>query len=173
MPRAEAALDRLGSGGLGRRTFATLSSGERQRVLIARTLMTEPELILLDEPAAGLDLGAREALVGRIEALAADPTLAAIALVTHHVEEIPALFSHALVLAEGRVLAAGPIGATLTGDVLSRAYRAADPGRHGRRPVLGAGHPLAAGPGPARRIRRGPGRVSSRARPTTGRRAPR
>ena len=84
--------------------------------------MTDPELVLLDEPAAGLDLGAREALVGRIEDLAADPALAAIALVTHHVEEIPAGFSHALVLAEGRVLAAGPIGTTLTDDVLSRAY---------------------------------------------------
>jgi iron complex transport system ATP-binding protein len=120
--RAEAALERLGLGGLGRRTFATLSSGERQRVLIARTLMTEPELVLLDEPAAGLDLGAREALVGRIESLAADPALPAIALVTHHVEEIPAGFSHAVVLAEGRVLAAGPIGAILTDDVLSRAY---------------------------------------------------
>ena len=120
--RAEAALERLGLDGLGRRTFATLSSGERQRVLIARTLMTDLELVLLDEPAAGLDLGAREALVGRIEGLAADPALAAIALVTHHVEEIPAGFSHALVLAEGRVLAAGPIGTTLTDDVLSRAY---------------------------------------------------
>jgi iron complex transport system ATP-binding protein len=121
--RAEAALDRLGLAGLGRRTFATLSSGERQRVLIARTLMTQPELMLLDEPAAGLDLGAREALVSRIEALVADPTLSAIALVSHHVEEVPAGFSHALVLAEGRVVAAGPIGATLTGDVLSQAYR--------------------------------------------------
>ena len=121
--RVEAALDRLGLGGLGRRTFATLSSGERQRVLIARILMTEPELILLDEPAAGLDLGARESLVGRIEGLAADPSLAAIVLVTHHVEEVPARFSHALVLAEGRVLAAGPIGSTLTGGILSRAYR--------------------------------------------------
>jgi iron complex transport system ATP-binding protein len=121
--RAQAALERLGLGGLGRRTFATLSSGERQRALIARTLMTEPDLILLDEPAAGLDLGAREALVGRIEALAADPSLAAVALVTHHVEEIPARFSHALVLADGRVVAAGPIDTTLTGEVLSRAYR--------------------------------------------------
>ena len=120
--RAADALDRLGLSGLGRRTFGTLSSGERQRVLIARTLMTEPELVLLDEPAAGLDLGAREALVARIGALAADPSLGAIALVTHHVEEIPAGFGHALVLADGRVVAAGPIRSTLTGPVLSRAY---------------------------------------------------
>jgi iron complex transport system ATP-binding protein len=120
--RAAAALDRLGLAGLGQRTFATLSSGERQRVLIARTLMTEPDLVLLDEPAAGLDLGAREALVERIEHLADDPAIGALALVTHHVEEIPGGFSHALVLAGGRVVAAGPIGATLTGAVLSEAY---------------------------------------------------
>jgi iron complex transport system ATP-binding protein len=120
--RAATALDRLGLGGLGRRTFGTLSSGERQRVLIARTLMTEPDLVLLDEPAAGLDLGAREALVARIGALAADGSLEAVVLVTHHVEEIPPAFSHALVMADGRVVAAGPIGSTLTSAVLSRAY---------------------------------------------------
>ncbi len=120
--RAEAALDRLGVGGLGGRTFATLSSGERQRVLIARTLMAEPELLLLDEPAAGLDLGAREALVVRMASLAADPAIGAIVLVTHHLEEIPAGFTHALILAGGRVAAAGPIGATLTGETLSLAY---------------------------------------------------
>jgi iron complex transport system ATP-binding protein len=120
--RAREALDRLGVAKLADRTFATLSSGERQRVLIARTLMTEPELILLDEPAAGLDLGAREALLERIAALAADPALPAIALVTHHVEEIPPGFGHALVMSDGRALAAGRIETTLSGPVLSRAY---------------------------------------------------
>jgi iron complex transport system ATP-binding protein len=120
--RAEAALDRLGVGGLGGRTFATLSSGERQRVLIARTLIAEPELLLLDEPAAGLDLGAREALVARMTSLAADPAIGAIVLVTHHPEEIPAGFTHALILVGGRVAASGPIGATLTGETLSLAY---------------------------------------------------
>jgi iron complex transport system ATP-binding protein len=120
--RAERALERLGLAGLEGRTFATLSSGERQRVLIARTLMTEPELVLLDEPAAGLDLGAREALVGRIAALAADPSLPAMALVTHHVEEIPPGFDRAIVLSEGRTVADGPIEAALTGPVLSSAF---------------------------------------------------
>jgi iron complex transport system ATP-binding protein len=120
--RAEAALGRLGVGGLGGRTFATLSSGERQRVLVARTMMAEPELLLLDEPAAGLDLGAREALVARVSSLATDPVIAAIVLVTHHLEEIPARFTHALILADGRVSASGPISTTLTGETLSRAY---------------------------------------------------
>ncbi len=120
--RADAALARLGLGGLERRTFATLSSGERQRVLIARTLMTDPELVLLDEPAAGLDLGAREALVARIAELTADPAIGAVALVTHHIEEVPPGFSHALVMAGGRVVAAGPIASTLSGPVLSAAY---------------------------------------------------
>ena len=119
---AGTALDRMGVAALADRPFATLSSGERQRALIARTLMTEPELVLLDEPAAGLDLGAREALVGRIATLADDPDLRAMALVTHHVEEIPTGFGHALVLAAGRVVAAGPIGTTLTGPTLSSAF---------------------------------------------------
>jgi iron complex transport system ATP-binding protein len=120
--QAERALERLGLAGLEDRTFATLSSGERQRVLIARTLMTEPELILLDEPAAGLDLGAREALVERIAGLAADPSVPAMALVTHHLEEIPAGFDRAIVLSKGRTVAGGPIETTLTGPVLSSAF---------------------------------------------------
>ena len=120
--RAAAALDRMGCAGLEDRTFGSLSSGERQRVQIARTLMAEPELLLLDEPAAGLDLGAREALVGRLAALARKASPAGIVLVTHHLEEIPPGFGHAAVLAEGRIAAAGLIGPTLSSDVLSRAY---------------------------------------------------
>lgn len=120
--RAQSLLERLGIGALTLRTFGTLSSGERQRVLIARTLMTRPDLLLLDEPAAGLDLGAREALLRRLTALAADPGIPAIVLVTHHVEEIPADFDHALLLAEGRPVATGPIGETLTGEALTRMY---------------------------------------------------
>ncbi|MBM4409661.1 MAG: ATP-binding cassette domain-containing protein, partial [Chloroflexi bacterium] len=119
---AQSLLERLGIGPLTLRTFGTLSSGERQRVLIARTLMTRPDLLLLDEPAAGLDLGAREALLRRLTALAADPAIPAIVLVTHHVEEIPADFDHVLLLAEGRLVAAGPIGDVLTGAALTRLY---------------------------------------------------
>ena len=104
--RAIEALARLGLAGFEARAFGTLSSGESSRVLIARTLMTEPDLLLLDEPAAGLDLGAREDLLARLTVLAAGPT-PAIALVTHHLEEIPAGFDRALILAAGRVLASG------------------------------------------------------------------
>jgi iron complex transport system ATP-binding protein len=120
--RARACLERMGCGPLAGRAFGTLSSGERQRVQIARTLMGEPELLLLDEPAAGLDLAAREALVGRLGALATEPMPTAIVLVTHHLEEIPPGFRHALLLAEGHVVASGPLRTSLTGRSLSAAY---------------------------------------------------
>ena len=120
--RARACLARMGCDDLADRSFGTLSSGERQRVQIARTLMTEPAMLLLDEPAAGLDLGAREALVTRLAALAGGSSPAAIVLVTHHIEEIPPGFDHALVLADGRPVAAGRIGTVLTSATLSAAY---------------------------------------------------
>jgi iron complex transport system ATP-binding protein len=122
--RAEALdrLDRLGIGELAEREFGTLSSGERQRVLVARTLMGDVGLVLLDEPSAGLDVGGREWLVAGLDALAADPVMPAIVLVTHHVEEIPPAFTHALLLRDGGVLAAGPIEETLTAASLSTTF---------------------------------------------------
>ena len=120
--RARALLDSMGAAHLADRTLGTLSEGERKRVLIARALMSDPELLLLDEPAAGLDLGAREDLVGRLGALALDPAAPTIVLVTHHVEEIPPGFTHALLLREGRVVAQGPIDQTLTGASLTAAF---------------------------------------------------
>ena len=98
--------------------FGTLSEGERKRVQIARALMTDPELMLLDEPAAGLDLGGREDLVRRLGELAADVEAPALVLVTHHVEEIPPNFTDVLLLRGGRVVAQGPIEITLTEDNL-------------------------------------------------------
>lgn len=121
----EQALDTLESVGaehLAERTYDTLSEGERKRVLIARSLMTDPELLLLDEPAAGLDLGGREELVARLADLAADPDAPALVLVTHHVEEIPPGFSHCLVLSEGEVVASGLLAETLTAENLSKAF---------------------------------------------------
>jgi iron complex transport system ATP-binding protein len=122
--RATAAglLDRLGVGDRAGQPFGTLSSGERQRVLLARSLMTDPGLVLLDEPTAGLDLGGREELVGALTALAADPASPPVVLVTHHVEEIPPGFTHALLLRAGRVHAAGPVGEVLTGPTLSSCF---------------------------------------------------
>lgn len=115
-------LESLGAEHLAERTYGTLSEGERKRVLIARSLMTDPELLLLDEPAAGLDLGGREELVARLADLAADPDAPATVLVTHHVEEIPPGFSHCLLLSEGTVVASGLLTDVLTSDNLSKAF---------------------------------------------------
>jgi iron complex transport system ATP-binding protein len=120
--RARELLAAIGVGDLAERSFGQLSTGERRRVQIARALMPAPELLILDEPGASLDLGAREALVRDLGRLAAAPTPRAVVLVTHHVEEIPAGFGHALVLSAGRVVAAGPIDDALTGPVISEAF---------------------------------------------------
>ena len=120
--RADTVLEMLGADALAGRVFGTLSEGERKRVQIARALMTDPELLLLDEPAAGLDLGAREDLVTRLASIAADRWAPAQVLVTHHVEEIPSGFTHVLLLRDGRVVAAGPIGEVLTGRALTETF---------------------------------------------------
>lgn len=120
--RAIDTLESVGAEHLFDRTYDTLSEGERKRVLIARALMTDPELLLLDEPAAGLDLGGREELVARLADLAADPDAPAMVLVTHHVEEIPEGFTHCLLLAEGEVVDSGLLPDVLTAENLSQAF---------------------------------------------------
>lgn len=107
---------------LAARTFGTLSDGEQKRVQIARAVMTDPELLLLDEPTASLDLGSREELLALLSGYASSPTTPAMLMVTHHVEEIPVGFTHVMLLREGRVVAAGPIAETLTADSLSEAF---------------------------------------------------
>jgi iron complex transport system ATP-binding protein len=120
--RAGALLDQMGVAALADRRYGTLSEGERKRVQLARALMTDPELLLLDEPAAGLDLGGREDLVQRLAELAFDPDAPTIVLVTHHVEEIPPGFTHALLLREGSAVAQGLITETITGELLSKTF---------------------------------------------------
>jgi iron complex transport system ATP-binding protein len=120
--RAEDLLARVGLRAFADRRFGTLSEGERKRVLLARALMTDPELLLLDEPAAGLDLGAREALLRLLTRLAADPASPPTVLVTHHPEEVPVGTTHALLLSRGRTVASGPVADVLTAQQLSRAF---------------------------------------------------
>ena len=120
--KAGALLAAAGFERVAERPFGQLSEGERQQVLLARALMTDPELLLLDEPCAGLDMGGREHLVARLGALAADPASPPTILVTHHVEEIPRRFTHVLLLSQGRVLSAGPIDEALSASALSDCF---------------------------------------------------
>jgi len=119
---ARRALARLGVEAYADRTVGTLSSGEQQRVLLARAFLGDPGLVLLDEPTARLDLGGRETMVQALSTLAADPSAPPMVMVTHHVDEIPPGFDHGLVLRDGKLLAAGPLSETMTEDVLSDAF---------------------------------------------------
>ncbi|MFI7581857.1 ATP-binding cassette domain-containing protein [Kocuria kalidii] len=120
--QAQELLDAWGIGRLAERRFGSLSEGERKRVLVARALMTDPELLLLDEPAAGLDVGGREDLVARLDELARDETAPTVVMVTHHLEEVPDAFTHALLLREGRVVASGPVQEVMTQRNLSETF---------------------------------------------------
>jgi iron complex transport system ATP-binding protein len=120
--RAKALLTALGVRDLGERIFSSLSEGEKKRVQIARALMADPELLLLDEPASSLDLGGREDLLQRLEKLASDPYSPATVIVTHHIEEIPIGTTHALLLKDGEVIAQGSVDRVITSAFMTQAY---------------------------------------------------
>lgn len=120
--RAQRVLSEWGLEGFADRRFGSLSDGEQKRVQIARSVMTDPELLLLDEPAASLDLGAREELVGLLGGYASSASSPAIVMVTHHVEEIPPGFTHAMLLDHGRIVAAGPLAEALTAETLTETF---------------------------------------------------
>jgi iron complex transport system ATP-binding protein len=120
--RAQALLTTLAVRELAQRRFNTLSEGEKKRVLISRSLMADPEILLLDEPASGLDLGGREDLLNRFDLLATDPYAPVTLIITHHIEEIPAGSTHALLLKNGSVVSSGPISNVITSENLSLAY---------------------------------------------------
>lgn len=107
---------------LADRTFGTLSDGEQKRVQIARAVMTDPEMLLLDEPTASLDLGAREELLALLSGFAMAPSTPAMIMVTHHVEEIPVGFTHVLLMRDGRAVASGPLAETLTAEALTETF---------------------------------------------------
>ncbi|MFM9227028.1 MAG: ABC transporter ATP-binding protein [Actinomycetota bacterium] len=120
--RADRSLARLGIGHLARREFGSLSSGEQQRVLIARALVNEPSLVVLDEPTARLDAGGREMLVATLESLATESPDLPVVLVTHHLEEIPRTTTHCALMNAGRLTAAGAIGEVLSSESLSGCF---------------------------------------------------
>jgi iron complex transport system ATP-binding protein len=120
--RAVALLTTFGVRELANRTYGTLSEGERKRVQIARALMADPELLLLDEPAAGLDLGGREDLLKRFSDFASDPLGPASILVTHHIEEIPVGTTHAILLKDGVIAVSGPIDQVITSEHVSAVF---------------------------------------------------
>jgi iron complex transport system ATP-binding protein len=120
--KADRLLEEAGVAAIAERPFGVISEGERQQVLLARALMGEPDLLLLDEPAAGLDLGARERLVGRLITLAADPRSPTMVLVTHHCEEIPQKFTHAGLVRQGTFVAAGQLPDVVTSEMVSRCF---------------------------------------------------
>lgn len=120
--RAQALLDQLNVGHLAQRTFGTLSEGERKRVQLARAMMSDPEMLLLDEPAAGLDLAGREGLLATLTELVEDPDSPAVVMVSHHMEDIPPGITHAMLLRQGEVVAAGPIQETVTSASLSDTF---------------------------------------------------
>lgn len=120
--RAVALLTTFGVRDLADRSYGTLSEGERKRVQISRALMADPELLLLDEPASGLDLGGREDLLRRFSVFASDPLAPASILVTHHIEEIPAGTTHALILKDGQVAISGPVADVITSQHISAIF---------------------------------------------------
>jgi iron complex transport system ATP-binding protein len=120
--RALECLGRFNVAAYAERPLGTLSSGEQQRVLLARTLMTEPAIVLLDEPSARLDLGGREQLVASLGALVSDPAAPPLVLVTHHVDEVPPGMTHVMLLRDGKVIGQGPIDDVLTDDSLSTCF---------------------------------------------------
>lgn len=120
--RAHRLLAQGGVADIADRAFGVISEGERQQVLLARALMAEAELVLLDEPFAGLDLGARERLLAQLADLASDPDAPTLILVTHHCEEIPEGFTHGGLMGAGRLFAAGHLGDAITSDTVSACF---------------------------------------------------